>query len=857
MLALSLLTVSLSTVAITQVGAPNPNILLISPGQINGGQAVGATINFAVKVSQMDPFNTWDIQVAVDPTVLNPTAFTITPNTLTANYTIGELELTHCINGSGTGCTPPSDANGVVHSALFPLGADPPVASVSGVLFNITYAVVNPTGFTTIHLQNTNVVGNGVNLVTTNLDGTYGTLPSTTTTSVNCSGPVVVNQASTCIATVTDTSPSPTTPTRSVSFTSDGIGTFNPSVSCDLSQSALGVAKCQVTYTPTILGTGTHAITASYGGDSTHATSSGPTSLVVNKRSTTTSISCTPNPVANDTSASCKATVNDTGAGTMITPKGTATFSTNATGTFSPTTTCTLAFIGGTTNCSVTYTPTSTILPKKQNVTAIYSGDTNHTISTDFTILNIVSPSTLPHPTSTSVSCTNPVVVNQDSICTATVNDLSTAGVPTTPTGIVQIGTDFLTTPATCSLSPGTTTGIASCSVAITPGSGAEGTHTVTAAYNGDTSPPPGHATSSGITSLTVNLRATATTISCDTPVLAGQSSTCTASLTDSSPGSQSMPTGTVSFTSTGAIGSFSSPTCILSAGSCTVTFTPSASGTANVVAHYPKDSTHDASNSTIFSITSNPRTSSTSLSCTSPVVIGQPSNCTATITDTSNIGMQIPPTSTVTFESTGATGSFNATSCTISAGSCGVTFTPSTSGTTSITAVYSGDAAHSGGSSPPATVTINNAPDMTISSVAVSTSSAVVGEKITATVHVTNNGPYTANLTIEIQWGDITVTSHNETLAAGQSASYTITWDTSGYAPSTATISAVIPPQQYETHSSDNVATDGSFTLASPQTGLLSATQYPIVVGGAVIAAIIVILSAFLLLRRRKTATL
>src|SRR2546427_4776302 len=110
MLALSLLIVSLSTVAITQVAAPNPNILLISPSQINGGQAVGATINFAVKVSQMDPFNTWEIYVSVDPTVLNPTAFTITPNTLTANYTVSELELSHCINngtttGGTTGCT--------------------------------------------------------------------------------------------------------------------------------------------------------------------------------------------------------------------------------------------------------------------------------------------------------------------------------------------------------------------------------------------------------------------------------------------------------------------------------------------------------------------------------------------------------------------------------------------------------------------------------------------------------------------------------------------------------------------------------------------------------------------------------
>jgi hypothetical protein len=142
----------------------------------------------------------------------------------------------------------------------------------------------------------------------------------------------------------------------------------------------------------------------------------------------------------------------------------------------------------------------------------------------------------------------------------------------------------------------------------------------------------------------------------------------------------------------------------------------------------------------------------------------------------------------------------------------------------------------------------------MTISTVAVSTNSAVIGEKVTATVHVTNNGPYSANFTINIQWGYVTVTSHNETLAAGQSASYTITWDTSGFAPSTAAISASIPPQQYETHTSDNVATDGSFNLAPPQTGLLSAAQIPIIIGGAVIAVIILILSVILLLRRKKT---
>ncbi len=156
LLASSMLLITLSVVGITTqpVKAANPNILYIAPLHMSSGQSVGATINFAVKVSQVDPFNAWDIQVAVDPTVLNPVSFTITPNALTANYSLGELELSHCVNGSGSGCVPSSDVNGVVHSAVFPLGASPSVASVSGVLFNITYSVVNPNAATAVHLQN-------------------------------------------------------------------------------------------------------------------------------------------------------------------------------------------------------------------------------------------------------------------------------------------------------------------------------------------------------------------------------------------------------------------------------------------------------------------------------------------------------------------------------------------------------------------------------------------------------------------------------------------------------------------------------------------------------------------------------
>jgi hypothetical protein len=42
-----------------------------------------------------------------------------------------------------------------------------------------------------------------------------------------------------------------------------------------------GTASCSVTYTPSAVGTGTHTITGGYGGDPTHAISSGETPLTV------------------------------------------------------------------------------------------------------------------------------------------------------------------------------------------------------------------------------------------------------------------------------------------------------------------------------------------------------------------------------------------------------------------------------------------------------------------------------------------------------------------------------------------------------------------------------------------------
>src|SRR2546428_28762 len=60
---------------------------------------------------------------------------------------------------------------------------------------------------------------------------------------------------------ISDTSASPSTPTGSVSFASDGTGTFSPGTSCNLLAGAAGTASCAVTYTPTVVGTGTKSIT--------------------------------------------------------------------------------------------------------------------------------------------------------------------------------------------------------------------------------------------------------------------------------------------------------------------------------------------------------------------------------------------------------------------------------------------------------------------------------------------------------------------------------------------------------------------------------------------------------------------
>jgi hypothetical protein len=99
-----------------------------------------------------------------------------------------------------------------------------------------------------------------------------------TSTTVACvPASTVVARQTTCTATVSDTTAgNASAPGGSVNFSSSGSGSFSDSGACTLS-----AGSCQVSYTPAVVGSGTHEITASYGGDAAHGASSGSTNVAV------------------------------------------------------------------------------------------------------------------------------------------------------------------------------------------------------------------------------------------------------------------------------------------------------------------------------------------------------------------------------------------------------------------------------------------------------------------------------------------------------------------------------------------------------------------------------------------------
>ncbi|MFG3552630.1 Ig-like domain repeat protein, partial [Streptomyces sp. NPDC047725] len=256
-----------------------------------------------------------------------------------------------------------------------------------------------------------------------------------------------------------------------------------------------------------------YTVTAAYGGNLDFVSSSGTDTRTVDRASTTTSVSSSPDPSVVGQPVTFTATVAPLapGAGT---PTGTITFNFG-----DGTTPITAPLAGDTATVTRAYTDRKDV---PYTVTATYSGDT------DFSGSNGTDPHTVDRAsTTTSVSSSpDPSVVGQPVTFTATVAPVAPGAGP--PTGTVTFAFGDGTTPITATLTNGTAT----VTRAYTTRTGSP--YTVTATYNAS----PDFAGSAGTDTQTVSRASTTTSVSSSPdPSVVGQPVTFTATVAPVAPG--------------------------------------------------------------------------------------------------------------------------------------------------------------------------------------------------------------------------------------------------------------------------------------------------------------------------------
>ncbi len=181
------------------------------------------------------------------------------------------------------------------------------------------------------------------------------------------------------------------------------------------------------------------------------------------------------------------------------------------------------------------------------------------------------------------------------------------------------------------------------------------------------------------------------------------------------------------------------------------LTFPTHNSTTNNVASSTSNIPTSTSTNSTLTLSTTH-STTVTVIPNTSKVFVGSSVAFNAVIADTSN-SPKIPD-GTVSWNDGNAGGTFSPTSCTLSSGSCIVSYTPSTTSANSvtITASYSGDGTHS--SSTGTSSLIVNSQQSTIITITPNSATIYQGSKVTFTVNLTGNSSSTIP-TGTVSWSD------------------------------------------------------------------------------------------------------
>lgn len=547
-----------------------------------------------------------------------------------------------------------------------------PTSSAAGTPFDVTVNVANSDGSTylgTVHFTSSDSTATlpADHTFTTADAGTHkfasgatlGTTGSQTITAADAhqsstAGTATVNvggKAST--ATTLTSSAQPSTYLQSITFTAivtatsgspTGQVTFKDGVNTIGTGTLTGGVATTSTSTLTV---GTHSITAAYGGDTNFSGSnSAALSQTVNRASSTTTLTSSPNPSTVNQQVTFTATVAGHNGGT---PTGSITFKQGTT------TLATKSLVSGSATFATSYATAGS-----RSITAAYSGDGNFLASASSHTQSVLKAAT----TTTVASSHNPSSFGDSVTFTATVS--STAGTPANGDTVHFI--DGTTIIGSGSLSAGvasfTTTALTA------------GTHKIKATYVADIS----YATSSSaVLNEVVNGLPTTSTVSSNlNPSIYGQTITFNAKVVDTA--NSGTPTGNVSFKA----GTNTLAKVALTNGTASFSTSTIAVGTKSITVSYGGDTKYAASTSTILSQIINKAATATGItSSTNPSTSGQ------SVTFTISVAPQFTglPTGTVKLTS----GSTVLTTLTLVNGAASYTTTALPSGGDVIKATYNG----------------------------------------------------------------------------------------------------------------------------------------------------------------------
>jgi sugar lactone lactonase YvrE len=362
------------------------------------------------------------------------------------------------------------------------------------------------------------------------------------------------------------------------------------------------------TFTTSSLSLGSHTLTASFGGDTNYATTvSNKLSVTVKQASSSTALQSNLNPQIVGQNVVLTATVTSDSPN----PGGTVTFNDGPTSLGSKP-------VGPLGTATLT---TSTLLFGAHNLTATYSGDTNHITSISPPLnQKIVEPATIALTTSVTPATASAAVIFTARL-TGTASMIPT-GIVTFLDGSTVIGTGTIDLTGTASFSTN----------ALLVGS-----HPITASYAGDqnfstaTSTPLIETIQDASTQITISTTAN--------PAIYGTPLGITVSVATNGP----IATGSVTFTDSGTpIGTV----LLTGSGSATLTLSTLGPGSHTIIATYGGDGATSPSISTPFIITVQQLTSTLLASNINPALTLSPILLTATVTN-SGVGIA---TGNVTF---------------------------------------------------------------------------------------------------------------------------------------------------------------------------------------------------------------